>query len=426
MKDKDASGFHVTRKCVAKLTGVILLGLAWAGVAVAQNEPAHAMSQDFETDGAAAAGIAEYWTPERMSSALPMTPPPPVPSAPTLDGQDVLSEPPALPPGGTSGFDPDDPADPADPSDAWMMNDGTDMMDGFSGDTAKAFARDASEPFAPASASYPSAHTTYEFQGRYLTFPRSPVGKLFFRLNDRNWVCSASSIGYRHVVTAGHCVSDGNGSWATNVMFCPSYDIAQGGPNPAVGCWTTNLVTTTTRWHNYGEPDADIGMAIYGSSGTVRNSYPGYVTGWFGYAWNWGLGQHEEMFGYPSADRPGNAHNEYADFNGGKIYVTSAEEAGYTANWGSYADSKFLGTTQTPGCSGGPWVFRYGRKYLNTWNGNWVNGVNSHMRCWDTDCLDLYMEISSPQFIAYTSDGNCTLPNCGVVDTIKWTFGQYP
>ncbi|MFZ1575265.1 MAG: hypothetical protein WAT36_08550 [Chromatiaceae bacterium] len=169
-------------------------------------------------------------------------------------------------------------------------------------------------------------------------------------------------------------------------------------------------------------------MAIYGNSGTVRNDYPGNIAGWFGYAWNWGVGQHEEMFGYPAADRPANDHNEFADFNGGKIYATSAEEAGYTINWGTYHDSKFLGTTQTPGCSGGPWVFRYGKKYLNTWNSNAVNGVNSHQRCWDANppCADRYLEISSPQFILYTGDGNCTLPNCGVVDTIVWTLNNYP
>lgn len=192
MKDRDASGSHLTCKWVARSMVAILFGSAWAGIAVAQNNPAHVMSQDFETGGATSAGIAEYWTPEQMSSALPMPPPHPAPGAPTLDGLDLLSEPPVLPPGGKPGFDPDDPAGPPD---NWMMNDGTDITDGFSEDTAESFGRDASEPFAPAGATYPSAHTTYEFQGRYRTFPRSPVGKLFFRLNDKNWVCSGSLIG---------------------------------------------------------------------------------------------------------------------------------------------------------------------------------------------------------------------------------------
>jgi hypothetical protein len=378
------------------------------------------MSQPYETDWATAAAIAEYWTPERMASALPRTVPPPAALGPTLEGQ-AAQEVPTLPPGVTRGYDPEDPGDPPASGTAAIA----EALLQATGALPNA---DLIQPPAPASAVYPSAHTTYEFQGKYRTYPRSPVGKLFFVLNGGNWVCSASLIGYRHVVTAGHCVSDGAGHWATSVMFCPSYDISQGGVNPAVGCWTTNTLTTATRWLSFAEPDADIGMAIYGSSGTVHANYPGYVAGWFGYGWNWGVGQHEEMFGYPAADRPGNAHNEYADFNGGKIYVTSAEEAGYTADWGDYHDSKFLGTTQTPGCSGGPWVFRYGIKYIGTWNSNAVNGVNSHQRCWDANppCADRYMEISSPQFIAYTSDGNCTLPNCGVVDTIHWTFGQYP
>ncbi len=410
------------------VTSALVLGLSWAAVAVAQEQSAHVMSQSGETGSgeiskAEAAAIVEYWTPERMSSAVPRTLPAPGPAPAALENQAPV-EPPTLPPGASPGYDPDSPFGPP-PEGAIddLMNPSGVMLRGVG---EPAVAADALPP-APASAGYPSAHTTYEFQGRYLTYPRSPVGKLFYTLNGGNYVCSASLIGYRHVVTAGHCVSDGAGHWATNMMFCPSYDIAQGGPNPAVGCWTTNDLFSSYRWHVYGEPDADIGMAVYSNNGTVYGGdYPGDVTGWFGYAWNFALGQHEEMFGYPAADRPGNAHNEYADFNGGKIYVTSAEEAGYTIDWGLYANSKFLGTTQTPGCSGGPWVFRYGRKYLNTWNSNWVNGVNSHLRCWDSACADLYMEISSPQFIAYTESGNCVLPNCGVVDTIKWVFGQRP
>jgi hypothetical protein len=312
-------------------------------------------------------------------------------------------------PGGTSAFD------PADPEAEFPMLD--EMVPG----SAEVGASQA----APASAGYPSANTTYQFQGRYRTYPRSPVGKLFYTLNGKNYVCSASLIGYKYVVTAGHCVSDGSGHWSTNVLFCPSYDSSQGGPNPAVGCWTTNLLVTTKRWLNHGEADADVGIAIYGNSGTLINQYPGDAVGWFGYAWNWSIGQHEEMFGYPSADRPATAHNSYADFNGGKIFVTSAEEAGYTIDWGTYPNSKFIGTTQTPGCSGGPWVYRYGMKYLNTWNNNWVNGVNSHLRCWDKACTDLYQEISSPQFIrGGDGKGNCT--SCGVVDTIDWAFAQYP
>ncbi len=410
------SGLPRCRGEATLVATLFLLGIGWIGEVVAQTEPAHVASRPDGPSAAEAAAIAEYWTPERMANAIPRNMAPPAAVAPTREGESTLA-PPTLPAGSMPGFDPDALEPPPYP-----MPDLTDApMPGLS----EAPSQDVA---APASASYPSAHTTYEFQGRYLTWPRSPVGKLFFVLNGGNWQCSASLIGYRHVVTAGHCVSDGAGHWATNVQFCPSYDIGQSGPNPTVGCWTTNLVTTTSRWHSNGEPDADIGMAIYGNSGTVRNDYPGNIAGWLGYAWNWGIGQHEEMFGYPAADRPGNAHNEFADFNGGKIYVTSAEEAGYTINWGTYHDSKFLGTTQTPGCSGGPWVFRYGKKYLNTWNSNAVNGVNSHQRCWDEipPCADRYLEISSPQFILYTDDGNCTLPNCGVVDTIVWTLNNYP
>jgi len=363
--------------------------------------------------------IAEYWTPERMQSAKPY-PLPKVYAGPEKMTAGALSVPPG-PPGIQPGYNPNDPN--SKPFSEPII---------FDADVAPLdldAAATALDDAASLSASYPSAHTTYQFQGRYLTYPRSTVGKLFFSQAGGNWVCSASLIGYKYVVTAGHCVNSGPDSgsvWSTNVMFCPSYDSSQGGVNPVTGCWTTNTLTTTTRWRYYGEPDADLGMAVYSNNGTLHSSYPGDVCGHLAYAWNFGVGQHEEMFGYPSADRPNSSHNDYANFDGGKIFVTSAEEAGYTINWGTYADSKFIGTTQTPGCSGGPWIFRYGMKYYYTWNSNAVNGVNSSGRCWDyPTCNDLYVEVSSPQFIKYTSDGNCTLPNCGVVDTIVWTMNNY-
>jgi hypothetical protein len=401
---------------VASLVGLICLmaqvGYAQGPSAVqSPNAPRNAAEE-----AAMAAAIAAYWTPERMAEAAPY----PMPRKyvdPAQAAAAGASMPPG-PPGARPGYNPRDPA---------SSKTSIPVLFDRSVDTAGARSAAASAEnggVAPASAAYPSAHSTVQFQGRYRTWPRSPIGKVFFTQNGGNFVCSASLIGYRHVVTAGHCLVDGANHWSTNVQFCPSYDSSQGGVNPAVGCWTTNNVWSATRWSSYGEADADIGMAIYGDSGTVIADYPGDAVGYLGYSWNWGIGQVERMFGYPSADRAASAHNEYADFNGGKLFETAAEEAGYTVNWGTFDDSKFIGTTQTPGMSGGPWIFRMGMKYYNTWNSNWVNGVNSHLRCWDTGCTDLYAEVSSPQFLAYGNECSCS--PCGVVDIMECVFNSYP
>jgi V8-like Glu-specific endopeptidase len=385
-----------------------------AGIAspAANQDPAAAAAED-------AAG-AQYWTPERMRDAQPY----PMPMMHVNPGvmAPAAGNTPSSPPGAQPGYNPNDPQSKAKMA-PMIFDVAADPV------AARLAAQSVSEGAIPASASYPSAQSTWEYQGGYRVFPVAPIGKLFFTQNGANYACSGSLIGYKYVVTAGHCVHAGDGSvnsWSTNVMFCPSYDISQGGSNPKVGCWTTNSLTTSTRWYNTAEADADIGLAIYGSSGTLINNYPGSALGWLGYAWNWGIGQHEVMFGYPSRDRAASAHNEFYDFNGGKIYTTAAEEAGYTVNWGTYADSKFIGTAQTPGMSGGPWVMRWGKKYVNNWNNNWVNGVNSSIRCWDQACTDLYMEVSSPQFLrSGTGNGVCS-GTCGVVDTIDYTLTNYP
>jgi hypothetical protein len=386
-----------------------------AGTIASPNAP-----KDPAAAAAQAAAIAEYWTPENMRSAKPYPMPARYVSPDQL--QPAAAGLPPGPPGAQPGYNPKDPN--STPNSAPLTFDALE-------DLALSRSMAGADSVAPATAGYPSAHTTWEYQGAYRVYPVSPIGKLFFTQGGGNWVCSASLIGYRHVVTAGHCVHSGNNSgtgWSTNVMFCPSYDSSQGGVNPVTGCWTTNDVFTTTAWYSSsGEADADLGMAVYGNVGTIINNYPGSALGYLGYGWNWGIGQHENMFGYPSADRPANDHNEFADFNGGKIYATGAEEAGYTFNWGSYPDSKVLGTTQTPGCSGGPWVFRWGKNYINHWNNNYVNGVNSHQRCWDANppCADRYMEITSPQFIYYGKGCGGAAP-WGVVDTIFCVFSQRP
>jgi hypothetical protein len=59
-------------------------------------------------------------------------------------------------------------------------------------------------------------------QGHYLAFPRDLHGKLFFSLGASNFVCSATVVFRSTIATAGHCVSNGAGLFATNVLFCLS------------------------------------------------------------------------------------------------------------------------------------------------------------------------------------------------------------
>jgi V8-like Glu-specific endopeptidase len=135
-------------------------------------------------------------------------------------------------------------------------------------------------------------------------YPYRTVGKLFFTIGSTDYVCSASVIQRRVVVTAGHCVHSGSGGQAgffRNWIFVPSY---RDGTAP-FGTWTPSLVTVTTTWATGGGtvPNAaDYAMFVFADralppSGTLRRI--GNVTGWLGWKTLSLTPNHTSKLGYP-------------------------------------------------------------------------------------------------------------------------------
>jgi V8-like Glu-specific endopeptidase len=191
----------------------------------------------------------------------------------------------------------------------------------------------------------------------------SAVHKMFFSApGGGDFVCSSSTIGIDAAWTAGHCVHNGDGvagNFSTNVMFCPSYDSAQGGINPNVGCWGAEALTTTTGWALDGNIELDLGGAD-ASDNPVNGPHVGpigNVTGWvpFIYADTTGFGAFNDAwaaFGYPAAP----------PFNGGKMHVCSSG-FGYIDDSDAAAagTSISIGCDMTGGSSGGPWYLWLGK-----------------------------------------------------------------
>jgi hypothetical protein len=255
----------------------------------------------------------------------------------------------------------------------------------------------------------------WTMHGKYTSWPRSLHGKLFFSLNGGNWVCSATAAGRSTIITAGHCVSDGTDTWATNLMFCPSYN--QGGANTLFGCWAAGSQVTTTNWHNSGDPDYDYACAVTANTGTVQANKLGNVTGWAGRAWNFGADEPEVTFGYPAG----------APFPGNVIQQTASVDW-YEWDLGSGGlKSKLIGSDLTGGSSGGGWFLSWrapGSEVVDTDgssttdpaggnNGPYVNGVNSHKRCL-VNCSSppsaaagvFWQEMSSPLFWSSSEAAN--------------------
>lgn len=175
------------------------------------------------------------------------------------------------------------------------------------------------------------------------------TGKVFFTLGGVNYVCSgaATSSSNRDVVTtAGHCVNEGPGAFATNWAFVPAYD---NGSRP-YGTWTARALVTTNAWANQGDINYDGGFAVMN---TLNGSHLTDVVGGQGIAFNLARGLSYSAYGYPAAP----------PFDGETLQSCSG-----TASDDVYGgtQSQSIPCNMTGGSSGGPWL-----------TGASINSVNS-------------------------------------------------
>lgn len=382
-------------KLIHPLAMALLLPLADAATAQEVAVSAAASRSEAEAQAVAQA-VQDYWTPERMQSAEPRE----IPAAVTTESASrtaapVLTGPPGMvnghPPGGgvytpkVRVFEPGGRQAEGTPQ-SW----GTAPINPLNG------------PYGP--------FQRWTMEGNYLGGMRGIHGKLFFTLGAGNYVCSATVIGRSTVATAGHCVSDGFGTWATNVLFCPSYYNGAGGVHPSRGCWPWVDAWTSTAWFLNGNPDHDYACIITATTGTHIANKIGNVTGWAGRAWNWPSEQPVITFGYPAASPfPGNVIQQTA----------STEWYNWDASPGGQV-SKVIGSDLTGGASGGGWFLGWrapGAETVDTDNnqftdpagvgGPWINGVNSHKRC-IVNCNNppsasagvFWQEMTSPPFLS--------------------------
>jgi hypothetical protein len=194
-------------------------------------------------------------------------------------------------------------------------------------------------------AAYP--YDSYEHPGPY----PPPHGKVFFTLGGVDYVCSGTALNSSNgsvVWTAGHCVNEGPGAFATNWAFVPAY---RDGSAP-YGTWTARELLTTSAWGNQGDISYDLGAAVMSTSG---GSTLNARVGGRGVAFNYDRNQFYSSFGYPAAP----------PFNGERLWVCEAQLA--TSDTSTSPQTMGIGCDMTGGSSGGGWVV-----------GNNVYSVNSY------------------------------------------------
>jgi V8-like Glu-specific endopeptidase len=188
-------------------------------------------------------------------------------------------------------------------------------------------------------------------------YPFRAAGKLFFNIGSSTYVCSASLIKRGLVVTAAHCVADfGNSTWYSNWQFVPAY---HNGWAP-YGTWNTRQRTIMSSYFNGTDNCAVSGVVCENDIAILEiaasaGDYPGTRTGWYGYAYN-GYGftgtgvadgnlGHITQLGYPVA------------LDNGEL-MERTDSYSYTDS--ALAMNNVIGSQQSGGSSGGPWLINFG------------------------------------------------------------------
>jgi V8-like Glu-specific endopeptidase len=203
-------------------------------------------------------------------------------------------------------------------------------------------------------------------------YPTQTAGKLFFTEQGvGNFVCSASVLRPRIVVTAGHCVAHPSTTasqrhFYTNWLFVPAYN---NGAAP-FGTWTPTGEWVTNAWYfsdgSVPNPqDAGILIIADHPSTFAAPTKIGNVTGWLG--WETGVLSKDNvtMLGYPC-----NLDSCL------KMQYTGAQAFESGGN-----NTTIYGSAMRGGASGGPWIQDYGVRPAGApvaLGGNILVGVTSY------------------------------------------------
>ncbi|WP_083940165.1 trypsin-like serine peptidase [Saccharomonospora saliphila] len=189
--------------------------------------------------------------------------------------------------------------------------------------------------------------------------PRPELGKVFFTLGGQDYVCSGTATESANgdvVTTAGHCLNEGPGAFATNFAFVPAYDH---GSNPH-GTWTAEQLFTPSQWADSGDFNYDVGFAVMNENDQGQSLTD--VVGSYPIGFNMERGLDYTSYGYPAAD----------PFDGESLYSCSGTARD---DWLGSNDQG-LTCDMTGGSSGGGWI-----------TGGTLNSVNSFKYTFDPNTM---------------------------------------
>ena len=226
------------------------------------------------------------------------------------------------------------------------------------------------------------------------------VGKVFFRIGDKDFWCSASSVASANrdlVATAAHCAYDAKqGKAASYWIFIPGYNK---GMTP-YGIYVGHSLNLHESFVGRGDYDYDYAFV------TVHDGFvwkPGKTAGTYemqtvgslednvggqGLAVNRGVRLYTLAFGYPAAPHIDGSR----PYDGQQLKSCDGLTTRQQAPTRLVEEGIALKCGFTAGASGGPWLIGYDTKHAV----GYLNGVNSFT--WDTNTDRIYDQISSPYF----------------------------
>ncbi len=200
------------------------------------------------------------------------------------------------------------------------------------------------------------------------------TGRALFTMAGVDYICSGSivkdgSTGRSVVLTAGHCVVENDGTFATNWIFIPSFDTSPSYDcaKATYGCWVADALYADALFASAGSFNDqavthDWAFAVVAAGGKDGSQLDAGVRGSFDIQYSSGLlGQTLGAFGYPAAGK-------YR----GKDLVYCKGPLGTDPNTGGATWS--MGCDMTGGSSGGPWV----QGDASNWANAKLSSVNSY------------------------------------------------
>lgn len=198
------------------------------------------------------------------------------------------------------------------------------------------------------------------------SYPYRATGRLYFNCNSAKTsctVCTASLIEKGVLLTAAHCVfkfgTNSSKGWYSGWTWCPSNT---GWFSGAYGCFNAGSPRILTTYYNGSDVCVQSGVVCNDDMATllvpsVKGTYIGSTVGWYNYGWNGYSYKNASMLGNVNAVQITELGYPVAFDNGYQMQRTDAVGWYYTS--GNLKNTQ-IGSAQTGGASGGPWLVNFG------------------------------------------------------------------